>query len=78
MTVKVKYVKRLVTEQLSTFLINSTNRHLYDKVDTINGPVFLRKNRLDTVVHVDIYGQITEINGKNPKKLKVGENIYKF
>lgn len=78
MTVKVKYTKRLVPEQLSTLLINSNNRHLFDKVNTTNGPVFLRKNRLDTVVHVDIYGQILEVNGKNPKNLKIGENIYKY
>jgi len=78
MKVQVKYVKKLVEEQLSAFVINEKNKHLYDKVNTSNGPVFLRKNRLDTVVHVNIYGQIIEINGENPKNLKLGENIYKF
>lgn len=38
--------------------------------------VFMRKNRLSTVLTVDFYGTILSIAGKNPNNLKVNSNIY--
>jgi hypothetical protein len=38
--------------------------------------VFMRKNRLSTVLTVDIRGFILEIAGKNPTNLKIGNCIY--
>ena len=58
--------------RLEPFVINRKNIHLFEKQ---NG-VYLRKNRLSTVLHVDIYGKIKKIEGVNPKNLKIGNNIY--
>lgn len=58
--------------RLEPFVINRSNAHLFEKQ---NG-VYLRKDRLSTVLHVDIYGRIKRIEGKNPKKLKIGNNVY--
>lgn len=58
--------------RLEPFIINRNNVHLFEKQ---NG-VYLRKNRLSTVLHVDIYGRIKTIEGENPKKLKIGNNVY--
>jgi len=71
MRVKVKVEKD--AERLSNFVINRLNRHLFEKI----GDVYLRKNRLSTVLYVDIYGRITKITGENPNNNKIGENIYK-
>lgn len=38
--------------------------------------VVMRKNRLDTVLTVDSQGNILSISGQNPKKNKIGDNIY--
>lgn len=69
---KLKILKKLEVKRLSEFIINKKNIHLFDKV----GNVYLRKNRLSTVVHVDVYGNIIKIEGENEKKLKLGDNIY--
>lgn len=76
MKVKIKQDAK-VYEKLPTFVIDRNNRHLFTKVDTTNGYVFLRKNRLSTVLHVDETGTIIKITGENPKNNIVGENIYK-
>ncbi len=76
MKVKVKF-NEVVHERLTTFVINHKNRHLFTKVKTKNGDVYLRKNRLSTVLHVDSRGKILKIVGENPNNNKVGENIYK-
>jgi hypothetical protein len=76
MKVKVKF-KEIVHERLSAFVIDRKNRHLFTKVKTINGDVYLRKNRLSTVLHVDSWGKILKIVGENPNNNKIGESIYK-
>ena len=43
--------------------------------DIVNG-IPIRKNRLDTIITVDIKGVVTEIKGDNPDNIKIGENIY--
>lgn len=58
--------------RLEPFVINKKNIHLFEKQ---NG-VYLRKDRLSTVLHVDIYGRIKRIEGENPKNLKIGNNVY--
>lgn len=60
-------------ERLSNFVIDRKNRHLFEK----QGDVYLRKNRLSTVLYVDTYGRITKITGENPNENKVGQSIYK-
>ena len=75
---KVKVAKTVDNyEKLSVFIINHNNRHLFEKVHTQNGYVFLRKHRLSTVLYVDTSGVILNITGENPKQYKIGENIYK-
>lgn len=46
------------------------------KHELAHNNVFMRKNRLSTVLTVDIRGNILEISGINPKHLKIGNNIY--
>jgi len=76
MKVRVKF-SEVVHERLPTFVIDRTNRHLFTKVSTREGDVYLRKNRLSTVIHVDTWGKIIKITGENPNKHKVEDNIYK-
>ena len=51
---------------------NSKKKKTSVEYEIING-VYLRKNRLDTVITVDIQNIIIGISGKNPKKFKVGQ-----
>jgi hypothetical protein len=51
-----------------------TNKNI-NKYEIING-VYLRKNRLSTVITVDSYGNILNIEGENKKQYKIGDNIY--
>lgn len=74
---RVKIKPPVVFEKLSTFVIDRKNKHLFTKVSTREGDVYLRKNRLSTVLHVDTYGRIIKILGENPNKNVVGESIYK-
>lgn len=76
MKVKVKF-SEIVHERLPTFVIDASNRHLFTKVKTIEGNVFLRKSRLDTVLYVDIYGTILKVTGKNPGNKRPGQSVYK-
>lgn len=50
----------------------------YDKRKHDLGPngVFMRKNRLSTVLTVNIQGEILEVIGINPTNLKIGSNVY--
>lgn len=59
------------------FTINNKNRHQYTKVTTPNGDVYMRKNRTDTIITVDINGIIIDVKGINPKNNKIGDDIYK-
>lgn len=77
MIVKVVNSPELVCERLPTFVVDNTNKHLFTKVKTTEGNVFLRKNRLDTVLYVDAYGIILKITGKNPGNKKPGQSVYK-
>jgi len=51
---------------------NSKKKKTSVEYEIING-VYLRKNRLDTVITVDIQNIIIGISGENPKKFKVGQ-----
>jgi len=64
--------RELIRRPLDYFIINKYNSHLFEKVKG----VYLRKNRLSTVIHVDSKGIIFKIEGENPKNLKIKDNIY--
>jgi hypothetical protein len=72
MRVKVQETEKIF-ERLPPFIINRHNRHLFER----QNDVYLRKSRLSTVIHVDIYGRIIKIEGINPNSNKIGESIYK-
>jgi hypothetical protein len=68
---KVKKAEPLVKSK-DVFKITSKNYKNYE----IDKDCYLRKNRLSTVVHLDSKGIVIEVEGENPKNIKINDNIY--
>jgi hypothetical protein len=67
-----KVVKQQTFENIKhDFQITKQNIHKYEKVND----VYLRKDRLSTVLTVDSKGNILHIDG-NPLNYKINNNIY--
>lgn len=54
---------------------NSKKEKKEVEYEIVNG-ILLRKDRLSTVLTVDGNANVIAISGENPKKTKIGKNLY--
>lgn len=73
---RIKLKTHVDDENEKSTLTKKSIKYNKTKHDIAHNGVFMRKDRLSTVLIINIKGDILEIIGENPKKLKLNRNIY--